>query len=918
MSEPIVAYCSHSYRPEDRAVNMAVWDRLNKAGLVFAVDPPSQDKRPMDVTFLERMMQRSDCFVAIVPDRSLAVPAQEGITGRGAAWSPYQDFECRLALRQDKPRLVVVEQGIDYGPLSEDRSVMWFQRANLTLSPGFDVEVEQLITRAAARLQRKALMPKVGLLRWEPAHEAWRELTAGVREELGNNCEIVEVDAQTLDHLVLARTRELSLVVADLNPSVTPAYLIGMLHGAGVPLYRTCLCEPDANPAVWAQGFGLPVGDTMPRPATAAQSVLPRLLTGYKLDARMQPVHFWTRPTLSDSIQTIVKAIDDYRDRERRLDRPRSGRDYFLNLHGNRVFISTPSDLNTISQLVKVALEDAGMPAFHYQLDRMEGGKVWKSQLEARIRASDLFLGFVSDSYWDRDECVDEMALAVARWEQHEMLIVLYGSDPLPPLPPFLRRAQVNRIGQPEETVQRVVGEVSQRFIDGAQEPAEKVTQLLTDLARRHVPLSSPDGLASWLRRVCCLKEMDAQRVCTRVFDAGALDSARELVISLLTTIPVERFGGSALGRLCLHFRSLESSRSTRAQLSRSFSQLRLFPKLHDVYAWNRQRKRRQVNLRLTPTAPGALLEVLTRTSAELADPLSVVRQLGDELARYVKVDDSELLLAQPETRVCILSGAEHLASPLEWVVLKGLAEPLARARTVFRRVEDLHPVSRRANLEFQFHDGQTGPPRVLLFGHATPSLQHVTTELEALENLLSTRYRSLGWPEELIKRVSPGEATRDQLEALLAGSDYEIVHLAGHAGFEGGRPVMQVAAADGRSARVTGEELSAWLRTSTVRFVFLSCCQGAASDPDWQSAAGWRQSLCKEMLEGGVPEVLAHIWDVGDIGSVAFSSAFYDAYVPAFDAPAALYAARQSSSRGDSVWASSILVQQDWRDREP
>src|SRR6266550_2556724 len=93
---------------------MAVWRLLNAHGVVFAVDPPSSDKRPMDITFLERMMQRSHCFVAIVPDRSYH---QEPSSSTSATWSPYQELECRLAIRANKPRLIVIEKGIDRGPL---------------------------------------------------------------------------------------------------------------------------------------------------------------------------------------------------------------------------------------------------------------------------------------------------------------------------------------------------------------------------------------------------------------------------------------------------------------------------------------------------------------------------------------------------------------------------------------------------------------------------------------------------------------------------------------------------------------------------------------------------------------------------------------------------------------------------------
>jgi hypothetical protein len=915
MSQSIVAYFSHSYRPEDRAANMAVWRRLNAAGLEFAVDPPSRDKRPMDVTFLERMMQRSHCFIAIVPNRSREAP--DDVDGIIPTWSPYQALEYRLALRVDKPRLVIVEQGIGAGPLPKGETVVWFKRANLALSDEFDSEVEKLVSYARSRERPSATMPNVGILCWRPTEEAWSNLALRVSEKIGEDCEILAVDEQTLDNKILARARDLSVLIVDMNPRVTPAYLVGMLHGAGVPMYRTCLLETEETAEIWAASLGLTPALPALRGLPASKNLRPRLLNNYQVDPRVQPVLFWNPATIEESTDTIVRSVGGYWHRENKLQVPKNGREYFLSLRGNRVFISTPGNLLDLTAQVKEALDDSGMPAFHYRVSTMPGGREWRPHLEFQINSSDLFLGFITESYWERAECIDEMEQAIDRWERHEMLIVLYASDPLPPLPAFFSGLQANRFGNAAETCVRVVAEVRDRFNDGAQESTEKVATLLTELISRHAPLEEETRLAAWLGDVCRLEVADAQRIAKRAFSAAAAGRALELVGVLLATIPVERYQGRALGRLCLHLRKLEPARAKRAELSKLFSSLRLFPKLHDIHAWiARQRRGAEVILRLDPAAPRQLLESLLQAAGHMSDPVALARSLGQEIAKYIAVND-KAALAKPGARVCVACNVEHLAVPLEWAVPDGLAEPLSRARPVFRRVEDLYPAARRAALEQQFHSGLTGPPRVLLFGHATASLPHVTTELNTLETLLTKRYGELGWPAELVYRVPSNDATGGQLAALLAGSDYEVVHLVGHAGFDGGKPVIQVAAEDGSPGRVTGEELSSWLRTSAVRFVYLSCCEGAATDPNQPRAAGWQQSLCKDLLEAGVPEVLGYIWQVGDTSSVAFTKVFYDAYFPAFDAPGALYAARHESTRSDALWASSILVKQDWRESE-
>src|SRR6516225_5943882 len=106
----LMAYFSHSYKPEDARVNLHFWRMLSRHGLYFAVDPKSDDDpappdvRPMDVTYLEWLMEQSACFVAVVPFRKGSQPRN---------CSRYQLFEYRLAVRAKKPRLVFYEQDLE-------------------------------------------------------------------------------------------------------------------------------------------------------------------------------------------------------------------------------------------------------------------------------------------------------------------------------------------------------------------------------------------------------------------------------------------------------------------------------------------------------------------------------------------------------------------------------------------------------------------------------------------------------------------------------------------------------------------------------------------------------------------------------------------------------------------------------------
>jgi CHAT domain-containing protein len=166
------------------------------------------------------------------------------------------------------------------------------------------------------------------------------------------------------------------------------------------------------------------------------------------------------------------------------------------------------------------------------------------------------------------------------------------------------------------------------------------------------------------------------------------------------------------------------------------------------------------------------------------------------------------------------------------------------------------------------------------------------------------------------VQTVASGDATSEYLKLLLAGGDHEVLHLACHAGLQADRPVLLLHdPASGNPVLLPADEFGQWLKNSMLRFVYLSCCEGAAHALTASSVAGWRQSLCKEVLEAGVPEVVCYVWRVSDTGSVQFTSAFHKRFVRDFDAAAALYEARRASARDDPLWATAVLVQQTQAD---
>jgi len=904
--EKIVAYLSHSYRPEDRAINMAIWRLLNAAGIVFAVDPPSREKLPMDVTFLERMMQRSQCFVAIVPHRSHRT---EEVPRSNSTWSPYQEFEYRLAVRANKPRLIFLEKASDEGPLSKREPFLSFDRVSLDLDSDFEHELQKFVEYAKTRQKDEGILPKIGVLLWLPADPPWQRVSEGLADASPNNIKIVDIDEHTPDHELLDKARDVNVLITDIHPKITPGFLLGLLHGAAIPVFRTCFLESGEDEA--QKGLELGLGHPLSRSQkrNASELKLPSLFRGYRVDDRMRPVHFWNEASIEKSVQTIAQITISYRDRERRLETQSNGSKYFLSLTGNRVFISTAEESNVLTQPLKHALDFAGMPAFHYrEPGDIPVGAEWMPKLSEFIANADLLVAFLSPAYWDSAVCISELREAIKRWERHQLLLMVCIPDKLPPMPQFLGRYQGKRLTGGDEEMAEIVTAVRQRFTDVEREDWSSVESQFAQLVERHLDVDSEKELTSVLEKVCGIAANESAAVAARVVRSS--NPPVELADILVRGVRIERFGAGPLGRLCFYLRRLESDAVNRDWLTRQFSRLRLFPNLHDIDAWNRRRTRKQVEVCLASEIPRTAFELVTALTGEGKSALNAVIKMGSEMAKYVRNQhpDSNVTGA---SRIAVVSQIDDLMIPVEWAVLSNSDAPLARARPVFRQISDSDGESPRDCIEDAFEKGVASPPRALLFGHATADLPNVQSELREIQSLFDQQYSKREWPRELVECVRAEEATWNGMHDRLSNSDYDILHIAGHAGWIAEGPAIQVADAQGSPQWILANELGRWLRGSSVKFVYLSCCGGAAVPIKQEQFAGWRQNLCREVLRGGVPEVVAYVWPVSDEKSVPFTRRFYETFLTDFDAPRSMHAARDSCDTDDLLWAASLIIKQ-------
>ena len=279
---------------------------------------------------------------------------------------------------------------------------------------------------------------------------------------------------------------------------------------------------------------------------------------------------------------------------------------------------------------------------------------------------------------------------------------------------------------------------------------------------------------------------------------------------------------------------------------------------------------------------------MVTHLSGESAEWRTVVQKAGEALGK--KYQQAVAERSTREVRIRAVMASSRMMVPIEWArAFDG--DPLCRERPIHRRISDV-AAPRRPSVEDAIQEVLTGPPRILLFGHGPAELPNVGSELVGLQSLFADAYRARGWPADLAQAIRPDDATREGLRHRLVDSDYEILHIAGHAGYLEREPVIQVRGSDGQPAcRCSGRSASvAQQKHGTPRLPKLLHRGGTELR---RSAAGGMgfEHLSRAVVQAGVPEVAAYLWPVRDKRASAFARAFYGFYLRDFDASGAMFA---------------------------
>jgi nucleoside phosphorylase len=381
----VPSYFSHSYRPEDRAVNRFFHDIFWERGFAFTVDPRVG---PMSTTRLEMMMRRSACFLAIVTRRDEEPHYR---------CSPFVVYENGLAVQAQKPRLVLVERNVSGVHFAEPGRSVVFDRNRLRASvEELGARLDQLAaeSRPYLNIGNRAL-GEVGLLL--PDTPPYRRVVHTIQRivhEAGYtpvSLDLTEVDGAT----AAGRLDRLDFVVVDVGESGVHSHLVPFIQGRFIPSLKLVHHQPGES-----------------RPVKIPRLLLDRALeTG---STASEVAVWWSEP--AELEEKLQRRIDELSTPRREFTSRAEGHSYFLSQGrgAGPVFVSNANPDNALARELVNGLRSYNIRPFHYMYENtIPPGEYWKSVLPRKVAESSIFVPLISQAYWNSPYCREEFDTAL-------------------------------------------------------------------------------------------------------------------------------------------------------------------------------------------------------------------------------------------------------------------------------------------------------------------------------------------------------------------------------------------------------------------------------------------------------------------------------------------------------------------------
>ena len=436
----IPTYYSHSYRVEDRELNIFFWELFHKHGFAFTVDSQSGQ---LSTPHLELTMKRSACFVAVVTCRD-DEPRYR--------CSPFARYEFGLAVQAGTRSLILAERDVPARlfPESPRRRLLVFNRDRLR--NGSEL-VHEVATFAQLNLpfadSGDLLSGDVGLIL--PTGEGYEECRADLVEMLDSagyaarSVRLDVADAADLDQ----ELERYDFVIMDVASPALPAWLLGMIRGRSVPTIPVARLLPDAT-----------------RPA------VPVLAMDSALHAE-RPAHdqvvYWGKP--ADLLVQLEQHVLAMRVPRRQFMSLNEGNQYFYSLgraSSGPVFLSNVGVDDGIALQIARAFDLHNISYFHYLYrNTIPKGVDWEDRVLPMVGESTVFVALVSEQYWSSEWCRREFDYAEKLRKEGGLIMLPYfldrsGSHPVP-----AQGTTVHHL-PPGQQVATIIREVDRLLVAGA------------------------------------------------------------------------------------------------------------------------------------------------------------------------------------------------------------------------------------------------------------------------------------------------------------------------------------------------------------------------------------------------------------------------------------------------------------------
>ena len=460
--QDIQAYFSHSYRADDKKVNLFFWELFSKENFYFAVDPKSGK---LVIPHLEMMMRNSDCFIAIITRRLEMIDAigKISLPNHETHWthSPYIAFENYLAELTSKPRLIFIERGLDPHLFGTPDCVHIFERTTLSQKGSEYREVVHNFARKVRdnirSYESQILKPtaKAGfVIDMNNDYGYSPQIISNIQSALtsigGYATEIISPNFDSTKSFA-RRLSDFDLLLMDVRPPFMPLDTLGFILAKGIPSIRIAKLLPGE---------------------TAAQFVLPGLLKDFQIKGEEPPIITWVDQ--EELISKICQCLSKILQTNYWIDSFEQGYKYFSSAvrHGfnSQVFVSNPNSLNTLALDVIKGFQTANIPFFQYQFS-IQTGTEWRSVMERELKKSDILVALINDDYHNSEWCQYELKVAYDGWEKRTTAIFPYIIEETR-LPDLIRHAiqcADRRKWKNKEIVQDVVATI-EKYLAGKYE----------------------------------------------------------------------------------------------------------------------------------------------------------------------------------------------------------------------------------------------------------------------------------------------------------------------------------------------------------------------------------------------------------------------------------------------------------------